>query len=174
MNLFLPVRVCLKLGLVSSRGSGLVHLRVETIQLLQGSLRRVGPCCRASGRGRAADERLRRGWLAEVVDARVVGIAVVVFKVGKGGGVGGEVASADLCVTRIVAVRRQRRGQAHMEERLQPDKLSVAGLLLVPSFGLSNPTPTSHPKSVFHLFIPVTGIGDPFQLLFTQSLQFVF
>lgn len=114
----LPVCLCLMLRLLSSWGSGLVHLRVETIQLLQGSLRLDGPCCRASGRGCAADERLRQGWLAEVVDAGVVGIAVIIFKVGKGGGVRGAVAGADLCVPRIVAVRQRRRGQACIEEGL--------------------------------------------------------
>lgn len=114
----LPVCLCLMLCLLSSWGSGLVHLRVETIQLLQGSLRLDGPCCRASGRGCAADECLRQGWLAEVVDAGVVGIAVIVFKVGKGGGVRGAVAGADLCVPRIVAVRQRRRGQARIEEGL--------------------------------------------------------
>lgn len=114
----LPVCLCLMLRLLSSWGSGLVHLCVETIQLLQGSLRLVGPCCRASGRGCAADECLRQGWLAEVVDAGVVGIAVIVFKVGKRVGVRGEVARADLCVPRIIAVRQRRRGHAHIEESL--------------------------------------------------------
>lgn len=112
MSLSLPV--CLRL--LSSWGSGLVHLCVETIQLLQGSLRRVGPCCRAPRRGCAVPGRLS-GWLAEVADAGVVGVAVVVFKVGEGGGVRGEAARADLRVARIIAVggRRTRR-QAHIKE----------------------------------------------------------
>lgn len=108
MNASLPVCLCLMLRLLSCRGSGLVHLCVETIQLLRGSLRRVGPCRRASGRGCAADECLRHGWLAEVVDAGVVGIAVIVFEVGKGGGVRGEVARADLCVPWIIAVGQRK------------------------------------------------------------------
>lgn len=114
----LPVCRCLTLHLLSSWGSGFVHLCVETVQLLQGSLRLVGPCCRASGWGCADDECLRRGWLAEVVDAGVIGIAIVVFKVGEGGGVRGEVAGADLCVPRIIAVRQRKRGQAHREKPL--------------------------------------------------------
>lgn len=118
MNLSLPVCMCLMLALVSSWGSGLVHLCVKTIQLLQGSLRQDGPCCRASGRRCAADECLRQGWLAEVVDTGVVRIAVIVFKVGEGGRVRGEVARVDLCVLHIIAVRQRKRGQAHIEVRL--------------------------------------------------------
>lgn len=104
------------LHLLSSWGSGLVHLCVETIQLLRGSLRLVGPCCRASRRGCAVDDCLKQGWLAEVVDAGVVGIAVIVFKVWEGGGVRGEVAGADLCVPRMIAVKQRGRGPADIKE----------------------------------------------------------
>lgn len=57
--------------------------------------------------GRATDKRLRRGRLAEVVDAGVVGVAVIVFHVGEGGWIGGDVARVDLGVTGIVAERQE-------------------------------------------------------------------
>lgn len=155
-----PLPVCLRLmlRLLSSWGSGLVHLCVETIQLLQGSLRLNGPCCRASGRGRAAHERLRRGRLAEVADAGVVGIAVVVFKVGEGGGVRGEAAGADLCVPRFIAGRQREKGTStHQGRPLMSqllDKLSVRFRtqrifwlfsVLFPSFGVWKSTKKPFP-----------------------------
>lgn len=174
----LPVCRCLTLHLLSSWGSGFVHLRVETIQLLQGSLRLVGPCCRASGWGCADDECLRRGWLAEVVDAGVIGIAVVVFKVGEGGGVRGEVAGADLCVPRLIAVRQRKRGTS--TQRKAFDKLSIR-LRFSEKFFLSLFGSVfffccmeKHQKAIFTGVIPATDVGNPVQLLFTQSLQFVF
>lgn len=94
---FSPVCLCLMLVLWSSWGSGLVDFGVKPIQFLRGRLRQVGSClCRRGGR--ATDERLRRGRLAEFVDAGVVGVAVVIFHVGEGR-IRGGVAGADLGVT---------------------------------------------------------------------------
>lgn len=106
-SLLLPVCLCVVLVLQSRRGSGLVDLGVEPIQLLSGGLRQVRTRYLRRGGGRAADERLRRGRLAEVVDAGVVGVAVVVLHVGEGGRVRGGVAGVDLSVTRIVAVKQE-------------------------------------------------------------------
>lgn len=91
------------LVLQSDHGSGLVHLSVEAIQLLGGGLER-----RRRGRGRAADEWLGRGRLAEVVDAGVVGVTLVVFHVREGGLVGRDVAGVDISVAWVVAVRGER------------------------------------------------------------------
>lgn len=90
---------------VSRREPRLVHLCVQTIHLLGGGRRLAGPHCRG-GRGRcAADKWPRRGWLAEGVDAGVVGVAVIVFHFGHGGCVGGEVARVDLGIMWRGAVR---------------------------------------------------------------------
>lgn len=56
-----------------------------------------------------ADVRLRRGRLAEVVDASVVWVAVIVLHVREGGRVRGGEAGLDLGVTRVKAVSKEER-----------------------------------------------------------------
>lgn len=46
----------------------------------------------------------RRGRLAELADAGVVGVAVIILHIGQGASVGGGVAGVDLLVTWVVAV----------------------------------------------------------------------
>lgn len=98
-----PVCWWVMLALRGGRGSGLVDLGVEPIQLLGGGLRQVGRRCWRGRRGRAADEGLGRGRLAEVADAGVVWVAVVVFDVRDGGWVGGDEAGVDVCVSQVTA-----------------------------------------------------------------------
>lgn len=91
-------------------GFGLVDFGIEALKLLRGYLRlaRAPRWCRWGGR--ATDEGLRRGWLAEIVNAGVVWVAVVVFHIREGGLVRGGVARTDLSITRIVAVREKAAG----------------------------------------------------------------
>lgn len=87
------------------RRSGLIDLGVEPIQLIGGGPR-VGPTEGRWRRGRrAADQRLRRGLLAEVADAGVVGVAVVVLHLGEG--VRRDAARVDLGAARVVAIREE-------------------------------------------------------------------
>lgn len=104
-----PVCLILLLGLWSRRSSGLVHLGVEPVDVLEGRLLRAGHPGWYCGGGRTADVRLRRGRLAEVVDASVVWVAVIVLHVREGGRVRGGGAGLDLGVTRVEAVSKEER-----------------------------------------------------------------
>lgn len=83
--------------------SALVDSGVESVQLLHRGLwlLRSHRCC---GGGRSSVERLRRRWLAEVVDAGVVGVHVIVIHVREGTGVGGGVARVDIGITWVITV----------------------------------------------------------------------
>lgn len=107
-------RPSLPISPVCRREPHLVHLCVQTIQFLGGGRRLVGPHCRGCWGRCATDKCPRRGWLAEGVDAGVVGVAVIVFHFGHGGCVGGEVARVDLSIMWRKAVggnRQLRKGQ---------------------------------------------------------------
>lgn len=107
-----PLPVCL---LLTGRRPLLDHPGVETVQLVGGHLRMVGCHCRPhhdGGRwgGRAADKCLLRGWLAEVVDAGVVGVAVVVLHIRDGGRLRGDVGGVGSDVTGRETVRQEKGG----------------------------------------------------------------
>lgn len=71
---------------------------------------------------------MRRRRRAEVVDAGVVGVRVVVFYVREGVGIGGDVACEDFGVAWVIAVER---GELKMMSELKSD--SCGRMLLQPN-----------------------------------------
>lgn len=99
-----PFCLCLILVLMSRWRPGLVHFRIEAIQLLRGGQRLAGHRPGACRGRRATDKCLRRRRLTEVVDAGVVGVTVIVFHLGEGGR--RDMARVYLHVTRFTAEKR--------------------------------------------------------------------
>lgn len=114
--------VCLGL-VVLVRRLGFVHFGVESFHIIKGGLS-LNQSSSWYSRGWGAAQGKWRGRLAEVVDASVVWVAVVVFHVGKRGTVWGGVARAGLDVTWVIAVKEEETDEVNGQRRQGHESLS--------------------------------------------------